>query len=151
MIALVQRVSSAAVTVDASTTGQIGDGLLIFLGVATGDTTDESAWLAHKCAHLRVFSDADGRMNHSALDVGAEALVVPQFTLCADVASGHRPSFTDAAPPDQAKRLYRHFVEELSAQLDRPVPTGVFGAMMDVSLTNHGPATFWLERSPTDA
>ena len=148
MVALVQRVSSASVNVGERTTGEIVPGLLVLLGVRDGDTEDESAWLAHKVAHLRVFPDADGRMDESLLDTGGEALVVPQFTLYGDVSGGHRPSFTDAAPPSPAETLYEHFVAELSATLDLDIATGVFGAMMDVHLTNDGPVTLWIERNP---
>ena len=146
MIALVQRVSEASVEVDGEPAGAIDAGLLILLGVQKDDTEAEAEWLASKCANLRIFSDADGRMNLSLLDTGTEALVVPQFTLCGDTSQGNRPSFTDAAPPNRARTLYQHFVDALSDALDQPVPTGVFGAMMDVHLTNDGPVTFWVER-----
>lgn len=146
MVALVQRVSEATVEVDGNTVGAIGPGLLILLGVHEDDTEAESEWCASKCAHLRIFPDADGRMDESLLDTGGEALVVPQFTLYGDTSQGHRPSFTEAAPPDSAEALYEHFVEELERQLDRTVPTGEFGTMMDVSLTNDGPVTLWVER-----
>ena len=151
MIALIQRVASASVDVDGTTVGAIEAGLLVFLGVATGDTEAEAEWLASKCARLRIFPDADGRMDTALVDTGGEALVVPQFTLCGDTSQGNRPSFTDAAPPERANALYEHFTEALSAALGCPVPTGVFGAMMDVHLTNDGPVTFWVERSPEDA
>lgn len=148
MVALVQRVHKASVDVDGETVGSIGSGLLILLGVHGDDTDAESTWLARKCAHLRVFPDADGRMDESLLDTGGAALVVPQFTLYGDATQGHRPSFTDAAPPGPAERLYDHFVDALSTELDAPVPTGVFGAMMDVHLVNDGPVTLWIERTP---
>lgn len=151
MIALVQRVSSASVDVDGDTVGAIDAGLLILLGVADGDTEAEAEWLASKCARLRIFPDADGRMDTSLLDTGGAALVVPQFTLCGDTSQGNRPSFTDAAPPKRAEHLYEHFVHVLSNELNATVPTGIFGAMMDVHLTNDGPVTFWVERSPDDA
>lgn len=147
MIALVQRVSEAAVTVDGTRTGSIDAGLLILLGVHQDDTAEQAEALAHQCAHLRIFSDDDGRMNHSLLDTSGEALVVPQFTLCGDTSQGHRPSFTEAAPPDRAEALYEQFVDLLAGHLGQPVPTGVFGAMMDVHLVNDGPVTFWLEQS----
>lgn len=146
MVALVQRVSEAAVDVDNETTGAIDDGLLILLGVHEDDTEAESEWCASKCAHLRVFPDADGKMDKSLLDTGGDALVVPQFTLYGDVHRGNRPSFDEAAPPDRAERLYEHFVDELEAHLGHDVPTGQFGAMMDVRLTNDGPVTLWVER-----
>lgn len=146
MVALVQRVSNASVTVDNEPIGAIDDGLLVLLGVRDGDTETESEWLANKVANLRVFPDDDGRMDESVLDTGGDVLVVPQFTLYGDVSSGHRPSFTDAAAPGPAKDLYLDFVDRLEGLLNRPVPTGKFGAMMDVQLTNDGPVTLWIER-----
>ena len=146
MIALVQRVSEASVTVDDATIGAIDAGLLILLGVHKNDTPAQAEALAHQCARLRIFSDAEGRMNHSLLDTHGEALVVPQFTLCGDTSQGHRPSFTEAAPPKRARTLYEAFVEDLNTLLERPVPTGEFGAMMDVHLVNDGPVTFWLDK-----
>jgi D-tyrosyl-tRNA(Tyr) deacylase len=146
MVALVQRVSEASVDVDDETVGSIDDGLLILLGVHQDDTESESTWCANRCAHLRIFPDADGKMDESLLDTGGEALVVPQFTLYGDTSQGHRPSFTEAAPPDQAEALYKHFVAELEDHLDRDVPTGRFGALMDVHLTNDGPVTLWVEQ-----
>jgi D-tyrosyl-tRNA(Tyr) deacylase len=146
MVALVQRVSEAAVDIDGDTIGTIDDGLLILLGVHEDDTTAESEWCAKKCAHLRVFPDADGKMDESLLDTGGDALVVPQFTLYGDTSKGHRPSFTEAAPPNHADRLYERFVAELEQHLGSDVPTGKFGALMDVRLTNDGPVTLWVER-----
>lgn len=150
MVALVQRVSEASVEVDGELAGSIGPGLLVLLGVHEDDTEDESLWLARKCAHLRVFPDEDGRMDESLLDVDGEALVVPQFTLYGDATQGHRPSFTEAAPPDQAETLYQHFVDALGAELGQSVPTGEFGALMDVHLVNDGPVTLWVERRNDD-
>lgn len=146
MIALVQRVSEAAVSVEGRTTGAIGRGLLVLLGVRHDDTPAEAAWLARKCAALRLFPDEEGRMNRSLVDVAGEALVVSQFTLYGDARRGNRPSFVDAAPPEQAEALYEAFVAELAAHLGRPVPTGVFGALMKVYLINDGPVTLWVER-----
>jgi D-tyrosyl-tRNA(Tyr) deacylase len=146
MVALVQRVSEAAVEIDDEVVGAIDDGLLILLGVHEDDTEAESEWCASKCAQLRVFPDADGKMDESLLDTGGDALVVPQFTLYGDVTRGNRPSFDEAAPPDHAERLYDHFVDALEQELGRAVPTGTFGAMMDVHLTNDGPVTLWVER-----
>ncbi len=153
MVALVQRVTEAAVTVDGAVVGAIGPGLLVLLGVRTGDTEAEADWLARKCARLRVFPGVDGpddggRMDRSLLDTGGDALVVSQFTLYGDATKGNRPSFTAAATPGPARRLYEHFVAALEAHLERPVPTGVFGARMDVRLTNDGPVTLWIERTP---
>lgn len=146
MVALVQRVSEASVDIDDETVGAVGPGLLILLGVHEDDTEAESDWCAAKCAKLRIFPDADGRMDESVLDTGGEALVVPQFTLYGDPTQGNRPSFDAAAPPDHAERLYEHFVAALERHLGRTVPTGEFGAMMDVTLTNDGPVTLWVER-----
>lgn len=146
MVALVQRVKEAHVVVDGAVVGDIGPGLLVLLGVAAGDTAREADWLADKLARLRVFPDAEGRMNRALLDTGGEALVVSQFTLLGDARRGNRPSYAAAAPPEEAERLYRHFTEGLSAVLGRPVPTGVFGAAMAVHLVNDGPVTLWVER-----
>lgn len=151
MVALVQRVAEARVTVEGRVTGAIGRGLLVLLGVHQADTGAEAAWLARKVAHLRVFPDAEGRMNRSLRDTGGEALVVSQFTLYGDTRKGHRPSFAASAPPERAEPLYEAFVRELAAQLGRPVPTGAFGAMMQVHLVNDGPVTLWVERRPNDS
>ncbi len=146
MVALVQRVSEASVDIDGETVGAIGPGLLILLGVHVDDDETQSTELASKCASLRIFPDVEGRMDESVRDVGGEVLVVPQFTLYGDTSRGNRPSFTDAASPDVAEALYEHFVEALEGELSRTVPTGEFGAMMDVHLTNDGPVTLWVER-----
>lgn len=146
MVALVQRVSEASVAIDGDTVGAIDSGLLILLGVHEDDTEAESDWCASKCARLRVFPDAEGKMDESLLDTDGDALVVPQFTLYGDTTQGNRPSFDEAAPPNQAEQLYEHFVDRLSTQLGKDVPTGTFGAMMDVHLTNDGPVTLWVEQ-----
>ena len=148
MVALVQRVREASVTVDDEVVGAIGPGLLILLGVHRDDTAAERDWLARKCAHLRIFADDEELMNRSLKDVGGEALVVSQFTLYGSTARGNRPSFTDSAPPDVAEPLYEQFVDALADHLDAPVATGIFGAMMDVHLVNDGPVTLWVEREP---
>ena len=148
MVALVQRVREASVTVEGEEVAAIGAGLLVLLSVGRGDTEAEADWLVRKCARLRVFSDEEGRMDRALLDTGGEALVVPQFTLHGDVTGGHRPSFTKAAPPARARPLYEHFAAALADRLGRPVPTGVFGAHMDVRLLNEGPVTLWIERTP---
>jgi D-tyrosyl-tRNA(Tyr) deacylase len=145
MRALIQRVSSAAVSVDGVQISQIGKGLLILLGVKTGDTTAEADFLADKCVGLRIFEDAEEKMNLSLSDVGGEVLVVSQFTLYGDARRGRRPSFTLAAPPAQSEPLYEYFVERLRAAGLR-VATGQFGAMMAVSLVNDGPVTLLLEK-----
>ncbi|MFB3133336.1 MAG: D-aminoacyl-tRNA deacylase [Rhodothermales bacterium] len=148
MVALVQRVREASVEVEGEVTGAIGAGLMILLGVHKDDTEREVAWLARKCANLRIFRDDADLMNRSVLDVGGEALVVSQFTLYGNAAKGNRPSFIASARPEQAEALYETFVEALSAHLGKPVATGVFGAMMQVHLVNDGPVTLWVERKP---
>lgn len=148
MIALVQRVHCASVTIDGRVVGGIGQGLLILLGVHQDDSTGEVNWLARKCAALRIFSDEDGKMNRSIVDVDGEALVVSQFTLYGNVERGNRPSFVESAPPEVATPLYEKFVERLSELINRPVETGQFGAMMDVELINDGPVTISIERKP---
>lgn len=144
MRALVQRVSAARVTVGGRTTGEIGPGLMILVCAMEGDDEARSTALAAKIARLRIFKDAEGKMNRSLLDTGGAALVVSQFTLAADTSRGNRPGFSTAAPPAVGERLYRHFSEALRAQGLR-VETGAFGADMDVSLTNQGPVTIWLD------
>ena len=146
MRALLQRVSEAAVDVEGQTVGAIGPGLLVLLGVHTADTEAEVAWVARKCLNLRVFPDEEGRMNRSVLDAGGEVLVVSQFTLYGATERGNRPSYAAAAPPEQAEALYERFVSILQRDLGRPVPTGVFGAMMQVRLVNDGPVTLLIER-----
>jgi D-aminoacyl-tRNA deacylase len=140
MRAVVQRVSRARVTPG----GEIGPGLCILLGVAGGDGEEEAVRLAGKIARLRIFPDDDGRFDRSVVDVAGAALVVSQFTLIADTAKGNRPSFVDAAPPEQAEPLYEHFTAELRA-LGVRVETGVFGARMEVELVNDGPVTIVLD------
>lgn len=148
MIALVQRVSEASVSVDGQASGAIGPGLLILLGIHNDDGEAEMQWVARKCANLRVFPDEEGRMNLSLLDVGGDALVVSQFTLYGDTRKGNRPSYTESAGPDMAEPLYERFIQELEGLLGRTVERGVFGAMMDVHLINDGPVTLWIERPP---
>ena len=147
MKAVIQRVAQAKVDVDGETVGQIGEGMLILLGVLRGDTENEARRLAEKIARFRFFQDEDGRMNLSALELGHAALVVSQFTLAADGRSGRRPSFDKAAPPAEAEVLYEQFVADLRS-LGLPVETGRFGAMMSVGLENAGPVTFVLEEQP---
>lgn len=141
MKAVIQRVKQACVTVDGETVGAVQKGFLILLGVMDGDTKREAEVLASKTALLRVFEDDDGKMNRSILDINGEALVVSQFTLCADVKKGNRPSFTPSAKPDEANALYAYYMEKLKEQGVRKVEHGVFGADMQVSLVNDGPVT----------
>jgi len=143
MKAVVQRVSSARVRVGKETTGEIGPGLCVLLGVARGDDAAAATRLAEKVARLRIFENEEGRFDRSVLDVGGGALVVSQFTLVADTAKGNRPSFSDAAPPEEAEPLYEAFCEALRT-LGVRVATGEFGARMDVELTNDGPVTIVL-------
>ena len=138
-----QRVAEARVVVDGRAVGSVGPGLLVLLGVARGDEAPAAARLAAKIGRLRVFG-ADGRFDRSVLDVGGAALVVSQFTLLGDTRKGNRPSFTEAAPPEQAEPLYEAFCEALR-EAGVPVVTGVFGARMRVELVNDGPVTILLE------
>lgn len=146
MRVLLQRVSRAEVRVDGRVTGQIGAGLVLLVGLTHTDTADQLVWMADKVVGLRIFGDAEGKMNLSVADSGGAVLVVSQFTLYGDSAKGRRPSFIDAARPDQAMPLYEQFISLLR---DRglTVATGEFGAIMDVELVNDGPVTLWLERN----
>ena len=144
MRAVVQRVTQASVTVDGELLGKIGNGFLILLGVADGDTRETADRLADKICRLRIFEDENGRMNLSAADIGGGVLVVSQFTLAADCTSGSRPSFSNGASPAEAQKAYLAYVEALRAE-GLKVETGSFGAHMHVRLTNDGPATFWLK------
>ena len=144
MRAVVQRVCEASVRVDGQVVGQIGRGLVVLLGVGVGDVLEDAALFAEKVLNLRVFADDSGAMNRSLLDVSGELLVVSQFTLYGDARKGRRPSFVDAAPPDEANRLYRHYVEKARASGLR-VEEGVFRADMEVALVNDGPVTILLD------
>jgi D-tyrosyl-tRNA(Tyr) deacylase len=148
MRAVVQRVSSAKVTVKGETVAQIGRGVLVLLGVAAGDTNADAEYLSAKVRDLRIFEDADGKMNLSLAEIDGEMLVVSQFTLYGDTRRGRRPSFIKAAAPDEANRLYENFVA-LSRPHIKRVETGTFQAMMDVSLTNDGPVTLILDSEKT--
>jgi D-aminoacyl-tRNA deacylase len=148
MRAVVQRVSSARVTVDGSVTGEITTGLLILLGVGRDDTSAVAAALAERIANLRIFEDDHRKMNRSLLDVKGSALVVSQFTLYGDARGQRRPSFVAAAPSEQAKKLYQEFADALR-NLRITVATGVFGAMMSVELVNEGPVTILLDSDKT--
>jgi len=144
MRAVVQRVSGVQVLVDGTIAGEIGTGLCVLLGVARGDGPAEAERLAGRVARLRIFPDAEGRFDRNVLDVGGAALVVSQFTLIADTAKGNRPSFTAAAPPEEAEPVYERFCEALR-ELRVAVETGLFGARMQVELVNDGPVTVILE------
>ena len=146
MRAILQRVTRAAVEVDGAVVGEIGGGLLVLLGVAKPDTTADADFLAAKVINLRIFADNAGKMNRSLLDCAGELLVVSQFTLYGDCSRGRRPGFDDAAPAEQARSLYEHFVEA-ARRSGVKVETGVFQAHMAVSLVNDGPVTFLIESS----
>ncbi len=149
MRAVVQRVTRASVTVDEDLVGAIGPGLLVLLGAARGDTPAEALWLAHKVANLRIFSDADGRMNLSVKETGGQVLIVSQFTLIANTRKGFRPSFMPAAAPEAAEPLVTQFTEAVAGE-GVSVATGLFGAHMVVELVNDGPVTILLEREPSE-
>ena len=144
MRAVIQRVSRARVTVEGRTTGEIGAGLVVLLGVGKDDTPDAASYLAEKTANLRIFADADGKMNRSLIDCGGAALVVSQFTLYGDARGQRRPGFTRAAQSEEANRLYEEFVRVLRG-LGVRVETGVFQTHMEVELTNDGPVTILLD------
>ena len=144
MRAVIQRVSRAKVTVEGRTSGEIGTGLLVLLGVGGEDDESDAAYLAEKTAGLRIFEDDGGKMNRSLVEIGGAALVVSQFTLFGDVRRGRRPSFDAAAPPALADKLYRQYTEQLRAK-GVPVETGIFQAMMKVELVNEGPVTILLD------
>ncbi len=145
MRVLIQKVRQAKVEVAEQTIGEIGAGLLLLVGITHGDTAEDISWLVNKIANLRLFSDAAGVMNLSLLDVGADALAVSQFTLFAQVKKGNRPSWGDAAPGPISQPLFNEFVQQLSIKLSKPVPTGQFGADMQVSLINDGPVTLLID------
>ena len=144
MRVVIQRVSEASVTVDRQTVGAIGQGLMVLLGVAQGDTSQEAKFLAEKTAGLRIFEDDAGKMNRSVEEIGGSLLVVSQFTLLGDCRKGRRPGFTDAAPPELADQLYEEYVAVLRSR-GVNVATGVFRADMQVALVNDGPVTMLLD------
>jgi D-aminoacyl-tRNA deacylase len=144
MIALLQRVSQAQVSVEGKLVGSIGAGLLVLLGVRPADDETAARRLLERLLQYRIFSDDAGKMNLSLMQIHGELLLVPQFTLAADTAKGLRPGFSTAAPPEQGLRLFEFFVQAARERLGQ-VQTGVFGAHMQVSLTNDGPVTIWLE------
>lgn len=145
MRAVIQRVSSASVTIDSKISGEIQQGFLILLGIEAADTAEDTEWLTGKIAKMRVFADGEGLMNKSLIDIGGQALVVSQFTLHANTKKGNRPSFIRAARPDQAEPMYREFMDKLSTLIGSPVESGEFGADMQVALVNDGPVTITID------
>ena len=142
---VIQRVREAQVAVEGQVTGQIGPGLLVLAGFAPTDSTTSLTWMCHKLVQLRIFGDENGQMNRSVRDINGQILVVSQFTLLADARKGNRPSYSGAAPPSIAELLYQQFVALVAAELGKLVPTGIFGADMQVSLLNDGPVTIVLD------
>ena len=149
MKAVVQRVTSASVSVEGKECGRIGVGLLVFLGVQEGDDMEDVQWLGRKVPNLRIFEDERERMDKSVIDVGGNILVISQFTLFGDVRKGTRPSFNHAAKPDEAERLYEAFLCEVEATMGQPVQRGVFGADMKIPAANDGPVTLILDSRQT--
>jgi len=145
MRAVIQRVKSAKVEIDSKVHGEIGEGLLILLGIEESDSMEDLKWLASKIVQLRIFNDKEGKMNLSLIETKADALLISQFTLHAKTKKGTRPSFIRAARPEQAIQLYDAFHQELESLLKKPVATGKFGATMQVNLTNDGPVTIILD------
>ena len=141
MKVIIQRVSEASVTVDQKVVGKIAKGFLILLGIGTEDSEADADWLVQKTVGLRVFNDAEGLMNRSLAEVGGQVLVISQFTLMAATKKGNRPSYIQAARPDQAIPLYEYFIQKLGQQLEEKVETGIFGTDMKVRLLNDGPVT----------
>lgn len=148
MRSVVQRVSEASVSVDSGTVGRIGKGVVALLGIQATDGDKDIFWMAEKIANLRIFDDDQGRMNLSLFDIGGEMLIISQFTLYGDCRRGRRPGYSAAAPPDIAEPLYEKFIARV-AEMNIPAATGVFGAMMDVSLTNDGPVTLLIDSEKT--
>lgn len=145
MRAIIQRVAKSSVSVDSELKGSVGKGYNVLLGVMEGDTNAQAELLAAKVSKLRVFEDENGKMNKSILDIGGEILVISQFTLCADIKKGNRPSFTDSTAPDEANRLYEYFCDCLRNEGVGKVETGVFAADMLVSIENDGPVTIMMD------
>ena len=145
MIAVIQRVSQASVTIDGDVKGQIGIGFLVLLGITHTDTRDDVDWLSKKIVGMRIFNDADQKMNLDLAAIGGDILLVSQFTLHASTKKGNRPGFTEAARPDVAIPLYERMIAQLTADLGKPIQTGVFGADMKVALLNDGPVTIIID------
>jgi D-tyrosyl-tRNA(Tyr) deacylase len=144
MRAVIQRVSRASVRINENTTGQIGHGLVVLLGIRSEDTTRDLQWLADKIVHLRIFDDDEGKMNRSLADIDGEMLIVSQFTIYGDCRKGRRPGYSNAAPPEIAEPLYQQFIEAVASQ-QISVATGTFRAAMEVELVNDGPVTLLLD------
>ena len=145
MIAVIQRVSQASVTIDGDVKGQIGTGFLVLLGITHTDTRDDVEWLSKKIVGMRIFNDDDQKMNLDLAAIGGDILLVSQFTLHASTKKGNRPGFTEAARPDVAIPLYERMIAQLTADLGKPIQTGVFGADMKVALLNDGPVTIIID------
>jgi len=145
MKAVIQRVTKSSVVIDNQLKSEIGNGLLILLGIEDADSSEDIMWLTKKISNLRIFNDKNGVMNHSLLDICGDALVVSQFTLHAKTKKGNRPSYINAARPDIAIPLYEQFISEFENQLNKKVKTGEFGAMMQISLVNSGPVTIIID------
>jgi len=145
MIAVIQRVSKASVSIDGGVKGSIGTGLLVLLGIENVDGIEDVEWLGRKIINLRIFNDGNGVMNQSVLDLNGDILLISQFTLHASTKKGNRPSYIRAAKPDVAIPLYEHFIKKLELELGKRIQTGSFGAMMDVELVNSGPVTIIID------
>lgn len=145
MIAILQRVTQASVTIEQRVKGQIDTGFLILLGITHTDTQEDSAWLSRKIVGMRIFSDSDAKMNLDLAAVGGDILLISQFTLHASTKRGNRPGFTEAARPEIAIPLYEAMIRQLEADLGKPIQTGEFGADMQVSLVNDGPVTILID------
>tara|TARA_Y100000385_G_scaffold86630_1_gene88980 strand:+ start:7798 stop:8250 length:453 start_codon:yes stop_codon:yes gene_type:complete len=145
MRAVIQRVSNASVSISEKVCGAINQGLMILIGIEESDGPEDVDWLTRKIASLRIFTDADGKMNQSVCDINGQVLVVSQFTLHASTKKGTRPSFIRAARPEHAVPLYEGFIKAMNELIDSPVETGEFGADMQVQLTNDGPVTIWID------
>lgn len=145
MRALLQRVSQASVEINRKTTASIDSGILVLLGIEAEDTEADITWLCQKISQMRIFPDESGKMNLSLLDTKGDALVVSQFTLQASTKKGNRPSFMKAAHPETSEPLYQKFCKALETIIGKPIPTGTFGAEMQIHLTNTGPVTIWLD------
>ncbi len=145
MIAVIQRVTKASVTIDQQLKGQIGNGLLVLLGITHTDAPEDIEWLARKIIQMRIFADEDGKMNRSVSDVDGNILLISQFTLHASTKKGNRPSFIEAARPEQAIPIYEQMIHALTQELGKPIETGTFGADMKVELLNDGPVTIVID------